>query len=795
MVDARNDSGEQRSPARRTKMVPVRKAERPSRDLLGWADYESPADEYAAGRAPTPSSASAASSLLSALLRRKWLILLVFLIVAASTIPLIWLYIPPKYRGLATIRIKPVLDPIVEKSERTGALPFYQSYVNTQVARIQTPVVLERVLDRPEIQEMSWYNADHTTLFGGRLRAIEVLYEMLDVSQARGTELINVAVFARKPGEAKDTANLIVDEYIKWANEIELASDTKKMETLRKEREEFRLRIDGLIESKFQIASSLGTIYPEELRSQLSLRLSDLEGQLAELNGEINLLAWELESLPAPQTQPTGEDGSQVDESGSDRIYSRDAEWRELDRRLSDAEFRRDTSNIGPAHPRYARMEAEIAHMRGLRAQREEQLDLDWRQAAMGGTASLPEGVTPYKVIDHLKRKKGKQAEWLTEQVARQSAKVAEAGKIAQQIAQYDEDIAQRRERLEQVKRRLEVLEVEGKAAGRVEVESYAISNSRPHKDRRPVFTAMAVCGAFALALGVGYIRSAFDRRIYGASDVQYMYHVPFLGLLPMVPDRSRPREIGGQAADLAMIRKGSAAHELGTYTRHALMESMRMVRTALLERLSQTGEQTILITSALPSTGKTSVALLLAKSLAVVGKRVLLVEGDLRRPALSVRLGLKPESGLAALLNGEANESQTIIPSGTTNLDVLLAGEVPEDFDPELLANGVFAGCVERWKEHYDYILLDSPPVLPVADAQVLASLADGTLMVMRASHDRREEASDAYAQLNSAGGRLLGTVLIGGQAGQEGGGEYGHYYRYYRSYGATSGNGSAKG
>jgi non-specific protein-tyrosine kinase len=104
------------------------------------------------------------------------------------------------------------------------------------------------------------------------------------------------------------------------------------------------------------------------------------------------------------------------------------------------------------------------------------------------------------------------------------------------------------------------------------------------------------------------------------------------------------------------------------------------------------------------------------------------------------------------------------------------MAGECPAAYDPELLANGVFSSCLRRWKSSYDFVLLDSPPVLPVADARILAGQVDGTIMVLRASHSRRDEVVQAYADLSAAGGTLLGTMLVGVQTPSS----YGYYNDY---------------
>jgi capsular exopolysaccharide synthesis family protein len=210
------------------------------------------------------------------------------------------------------------------------------------------------------------------------------------------------------------------------------------------------------------------------------------------------------------------------------------------------------------------------------------------------------------------------------------------------------------------------------------------------------------------------------------------------------------------------------------------------MIRTSLLERLGA-DRNAVLISSAHMKAGKSTLSVLLARSLAALGKKVLLVEADLYRPALAGRLGVEPHEGLAGVLNGTLREEDAIMKTGVNGFDILLAGALPAGFDHDRLAAGSLAPYLKRWKRAYDYVLLDGPPVMPVADARILASQADGVLMVLRASQSRRDEVVQAYADLSAAGGTLLGTVLVGAGTGRGYGGYggYGAYDAYLTGYG----------
>ena len=134
--------------------------------------------------------------------------------------------------------------------------------------------------------------------------------------------------------------------------------------------------------------------------------------------------------------------------------------------------------------------------------------------------------------------------------------------------------------------------------------------------------------------------------------------------------------------------------------------------------------------------------------------------------------------TGLRALLHdaAAANAYQRLPDS---NCELLPAGTGIGDRDLELLANGVMSSLLARWREKYDFVILDSPPLLSVADARILSGVADGVIMVLRADHSKRPDAIEAFASLSGTGGRLLGTVLIDIVRSTT---YYSHYHAYYQ-------------
>jgi tyrosine-protein kinase Etk/Wzc len=205
--------------------------------------------------------------------------------------------------------------------------------------------------------------------------------------------------------------------------------------------------------------------------------------------------------------------------------------------------------------------------------------------------------------------------------------------------------------------------------------------------------------------------------------------------------------------------------------------ESIRVVRTTLLSRLDSHGSTTVLVTSAAGGTGKSRFTMMLGKSLAQAGKRVLVIDADFRKMALTKRVDLSDKSGLIESLCSRSIDKRHIFPTETSGLSIMPVGKRGDDHVVfEEIANGAFKSCIDQLREQYDIILLDSPPILPVADAAILSNQVDGTIMVEREFISRRSNVIEALARLDSAGGHLLGTVFVG--SGSREGYGYGYYF-----------------
>lgn len=184
---------------------------------------------------------------------------------------------------------------------------------------------------------------------------------------------------------------------------------------------------------------------------------------------------------------------------------------------------------------------------------------------------------------------------------------------------------------------------------------------------------------------------------------------------------------------------------------------------------------RSIVVTSSIPNEGKTTIATNLAQALASGGKAVLIVECDMRRRSLATALGAHARNGIYAVLSGQVELDDAVVRTSTRNVWFLDSEpHIPNPVD--ILGSKRFHSFIERLKDEYDYVVLDTPPLSAFIDAAVIGSIADGTLLVVRRNFVRREEVLSAYEQLKKAEANVLGTVLNYCEDKKS---EY--YYEYY--------------
>lgn len=188
--------------------------------------------------------------------------------------------------------------------------------------------------------------------------------------------------------------------------------------------------------------------------------------------------------------------------------------------------------------------------------------------------------------------------------------------------------------------------------------------------------------------------------------------------------------------------------------------EAFRQMRTNLRFMNAASPVSVIVLTSSVKDEGKTTTAANLAISFAEAGRRTLLVDADLRQPRLQEYLGLSAESGLTSLLIGDATVDEVVQPWGDHDLKVITSGPTPPN-PSELLGSSAMENLVQQLRNSYEVVIIDTPPLLPVTDAAVVATVADGVILIVRNGKTRSDQVSKSLETLTAVGARVLGSVF----------------------------------
>jgi capsular exopolysaccharide synthesis family protein len=287
--------------------------------------------------------------------------------------------------------------------------------------------------------------------------------------------------------------------------------------------------------------------------------------------------------------------------------------------------------------------------------------------------------------------------------------------------------------------------------ASNIHVIDPATTPRSPIRPRPGRDLGLALILGLACGMGAAFLRDYLDTSVGRPSDVRQL-GLPVLGVIPESSQRRAPLMLGpGQVKE-------------------PFSEGYRVLRTAIAPPRSEGKGQVVVVTSTLPGEGKSLTSLNLALTLATTGERVLLVDADLRRPALHSLVKLRRTPGLVELLSGQSQPAQAIVRIPGSRLSLLPAGSPLQCNPADLLANRTFRQLLEALRARYDRVILDTPPAGSIADALIVGPEADGVLVVARSGKVERNAFLHLLERLANARARLLGVVLNRARPGRDG-------------------------
>jgi succinoglycan biosynthesis transport protein ExoP len=429
---------------------------------------------------------------------------------------------------------------------------------------------------------------------------------------------------------------------------------------------------------------------------------------------------------------------------------------------------------LGSGHPAVRTLEAQVMLTRKKlnelseqRSRRIEQLAEERRKANAGSAETVPDGepseadmrlftnwITTVKgKLEVLEMQRG-ELEVVIEQEKKAAASLSQSEKDDEM---FRRQIARMQSMLVQLEEQMASVDVNAVNQG-VVVEPLlgAVQAGITGPDLKQDVIMWGMLG-LALGAGIGFLFDSNSRMFRSSEQVSAALQSPVLTHVPLDENflsrrKSQKTDESGKPIDptLAVVHRPESA----------TAEAMRCVRTAILFHAGRTGEKVFQITSPLPGDGKSTLAANLASSLAIAGKKVLLVDLDLRSPRLTARFGLEKVEGMTNLLNGDCDPRSAIHETAVKNLEILPCGKLPSN-PAEALSLPEMVEAFDWFRDHYDFIIVDTPPLLLVTDPAIVTSYVDQTLLVMRLVRACKPNSIESMGILRGAGANVLGILI----------------------------------
>jgi succinoglycan biosynthesis transport protein ExoP len=556
---------------------------------------------------------------------------------------------------------------------------------------------------------------------GRRGRVVKAFHDNLKVKVTAGTRLLEVDYTNRDPKVAAAVVNHLVQALIDFTFQTKFTATNQvsqwlegQLGDLRKQSEQLQSRVVALQQGSGIFG--VGGTDPQGkpiIYSPILDRLQQSTAQLSQAQMNRVLKASVAEVVKTGNAELISQlSGTSIGSASSPGVTNSLAVIQNL--RLQEATLRaqidQDASQFGPSYPKLVE---ERASLKGLQQSLQDEIQRTAQRSQ-----------NDFEVAS--KAEQGARAAYDNDRAAAEklndkSIEYAILSKEADQSQELYQDL---------LKRLKEAGILEGLHSSNVTVVDQASAPAKPSKPQVPLYLALGAAMGMFFGCCSALLIDAVDNKIQDAEEIEAL-QIPLLGIAPQI--------------------------EAGKGTPHAIMldpqysafgESVRRLRSGLLISRSGRPPQVLLVSSASPGEGKSTLALNLAASLSQFDKRVLLVEADMRRPVLRGRLGLDGTDGLSVLLSDCDAASGMIPVPGNPNLTLLPGGPIPP-YPAELLGSHRMHSLMEEWRTEFDFIVVDSPPVLPVVDSQLLEEIADATVLLARVGFTSRAALERAYKLL----------------------------------------------
>lgn len=642
---------------------------------------------------------------------------------------LVWWFLFPGYKSESLIEcISNVAETNLAAEQQRLQQEEHERFVMTQALLIRSPVVLSEVLKISEVRDTEWFKSRKEE------DLLDDLEDELGAAPARGTNFLRVAMECRKRDDATAIVKNIVNE---WYRQVKAKSAESfaagQLEATSKELEDHESKIESKRQRLRQIINNLpagahmnpdNTLLADEAR-QINTAVQELQLELSQLDQYRTIYNSEARVVTAEDRQIVEQD-PEVAELMRARLLL------EQNRAASDSQF-------GANHAEMKNLDRTIDAL-------EDKLTTLQNRKFLERRSDLKQAVeTAYLSTQR--------ALYLAqERLVKTERALADQGKDLTEFKAVDDDIKADVEYREKLREKVSGLRRVKDQQTAVQV-SIAQAATRPIKRNSPnpfIMIPFGILLSMALGIGIPLTFELLDKSIRTSQDISRHLDVPLLGAIPDTDDE-----------EVSIDKVETAVRDT---PRSMISEAFRRVRTSLQFSAPAENQRTVLVASANPEDGRTTVATNLAIAVAQGGRRVLLVDANFRRPSLQeVFSGVKSQ-GLSNVLVGNAILADCTSSTDVTRLDVIGSGPIPPN-PAELLGSEPCRTFLREVASKYDQVIIDSAPLLLASDSVVLSTAVDGCVLVVRARENSRGAAKRAVNMLHGVGAHLFGAVLNAAQ------------------------------
>jgi len=702
--------------------------------------------------------------------KRRWTILTAFAVLFAAVLAGS-VYEKPVYRAKALIEIDKEDPSVANPQEMFQLDDVSDDYLETQYKVLASDDLAERVihqlgLDRkaefvPTTIAWPWSAStaaapqpptsipDDNAAVPDPLVQETVLthfQDRLDIRPVRRSRAVELRFDSEDPELAAQAVNAVVDNYIQKNFEARLAAAHKASEWLSQQLQDLKGKLEKSEDEMQKYAAENGLLY----------LVTDKGDQESIVNQSVREIQDELTKAEADRFEK--ESVFRLVEAGDygslpgvfDSKLMQDLTVRLADLQREHAQL---ASTFTEDYPKVKEIQSQIAEIQGS-------LERERGRAA---------GKIRNDYFAALRREK----------LARQAfaQRQAEANQVAEKSVQYgilSREVDTNKGLYEGLLERLKEASVSaGLKSGNVRIVDPGTVPYKPIAPNYPLNLGLASFLGLGLGLGVAFMKEHLDQTIRYSEDVFELLGVPALAFIPAFGARNGRKQKGIARKDRELVlglaeSKGAAGgaliddcpfNELAIHKGSAFSEAFRELRTSVILSASGRFANSILVTSAHPGEGKTTVAVNLAFSLSQLGHPVLLVDADMRRPSLQKYFPQR-NSQLSRYLGGEGAWQQMVFPTSVNRLHILHCGPIPEN-PSELLSSDRMRALLQESMATYRFVILDSPPLLNRADSRIVGSMVGATILVVKGGETPRQVVQYAQSQARSVGSNLIGVVL----------------------------------